>query len=70
MLMVVWLFIQSRFSILQRQFCEANQEYHKNPDTLCATYQALVDFEKDYPDIAKEYFDLRYEEENEYITTK
>ena len=49
-----------------RQFCEANQEYHKNPDTLCAAYQALVDFEKDYPDIAKEYFDLRYEEENEY----
>ena len=55
---------------MQRQFCEANQEYHKNPDTLCATYQALVDFEKDYRDIAKEYFDLRYEEENEYITTK
>jgi len=51
-----------------RQFCEANQDYHRNSETLCAAYQALADFENEYPDIAKEYFDLRFDEENEYST--
>ncbi|MCK5645006.1 MAG: hypothetical protein KAJ19_29670, partial [Gammaproteobacteria bacterium] len=49
-----------------RQFCEANQDYHKNPKTNCAAYQAMLDFEKTYPETAKEYFDLRFDQENEY----
>lgn len=49
-----------------RQFCEANQDYHKNPDTTCSAYQAMLDFEKAHPDIAKKYFDLRFDQENQY----
>lgn len=49
-----------------RQFCEANQYYHKNGDTTCSAYQSMLDFEKAYPDIAKNYFDLRFDEENQY----
>jgi hypothetical protein len=49
-----------------RQFCEANQDYHKNTETICTAYQIMMDFEKEFPDIAKEYFDLRYDEENQY----
>ncbi len=45
-----------------RQFCEANQKYHKNPKTLCSTLQTLRDFESVYPDIAARYFDLRFED--------
>jgi hypothetical protein len=43
-----------------RQFCIANQEYHKTPNTFCSAYKAMIDFEKNYPEIAKEFFDLRY----------
>lgn len=49
-----------------RQFCEANQDYHKNKNTVCAAYQCMKDFEENFPDIAKKYFDLRFEEENKY----
>ena len=49
-----------------RQFCESNQTYHKNPETICAAYQAMLDFEKAHPDIAKKYFDLRFDQENQY----
>jgi len=49
-----------------RQFCEANQNYHKNKNTLCSAYKAMREFEKEFPDIASTYFDLRYEEENLY----
>lgn len=49
-----------------RQFCEANQAVHKNQATNCSAYQALLDFEAEYPDIAKEYFDLSFEKENNY----
>lgn len=45
-----------------RQFCEANRDYNKTE--LCASYQALVLFEKDRPDIAKQYFDMRFDEMN------
>ena len=45
-----------------RQFCVANQALHKTEGTLCSSMKALVEFEKEYPDIAKKYFDLRYEE--------
>ena len=49
-----------------RQFCEANQDYHKNPETTCAAYQSMLDFEKVHPDFAKKYFDLRFDKENQY----
>lgn len=49
-----------------RQFCETNQEYHKNPNTLCAAYKAMLNFEIEYPEIAKAYFDLRYDELKQY----
>lgn len=50
-----------------REFCEANQFYHKNPETNCSAYQAMLDFEKEFPEIAKEYFDLKFEQENVYL---
>ena len=46
-----------------RQFCEACQKYHKNKKTLCSSYRAMLEFEKENPEIAKAYFDLRYEDE-------
>lgn len=45
-----------------RQFCETNQFYHKNKNTLCAAYRVMLEFEEKHPDIAEKYFDLRYEE--------
>ena len=50
-----------------RQFCVANQEYHKNKETYCSAYQSMIEFEENFPEIAREYFDLRYDEENEYV---
>lgn len=46
-----------------RQFCEANQFYHKNKNTFCSAFLVMQKFEKQYPDIAKKYFDLRFEDE-------
>lgn len=43
-----------------RDFCELNQEVHKNKDTLCSSMDAMRKFEKRYPEIAK-YFDIRFE---------
>ena len=48
-----------------RQFCEANQDYHKS-DTHCSAYKSMLEFEKEFPDIAKDYFDLRFEDMNLY----
>lgn len=47
-----------------REFCEANQSYHKNKDTYCSAYKAMKDFEEKFPEIAARYFDLRFEEES------
>lgn len=44
-----------------RQFCEANQALKKNADILCSSMQAMTEFEKEHPEIAKQYFDLRYD---------
>lgn len=44
-----------------RQFCEANQLRHKTKGTLCSAMKAMVEFEDLYPEIAKKYFDLRFE---------
>ncbi len=43
-----------------REFCESNQEYHKTPNTLCAALKSLKEFEKDHPEIAKKYFDVKW----------
>ena len=51
-----------------REFCKANQQYHKNKGTYCSAYKAMLDFESDYPDIAADYFDLRFDEINMYET--
>lgn len=42
-----------------REFCEANQKYCKS-DMLCSSMRPLVEFEKEYPEIAAKYFDLKY----------
>lgn len=49
-----------------RQFCLANQKYAKNQTRNCACYQAMLDFEVEFPAIAAEYFDLRFEDLNRY----
>lgn len=44
-----------------REFCVANQALKKTP-RLCSCMKAMVDFEARHPDIAKQYFDLKYEQ--------
>ena len=44
-----------------RQFCETNQQFHKS-ETLCAPMRAMRDFENKCPEIAAQYFDIRYED--------
>ena len=44
-----------------REFCKANQELHRTQGTLCSTMKAMQDFEKEHSEIAKAYFDLKYE---------
>ena len=38
--------------------------------TYCACYRAMLEFEEEFPEIAKKYFDLRWEEINPYIIEK
>ena len=45
-----------------REFCEANQEYKKNKDTLCSSMATMVEFEKEHPDIAAKYFDIKWDD--------
>ncbi|MDD4353788.1 MAG: hypothetical protein PHN56_05010, partial [Candidatus Nanoarchaeia archaeon] len=45
-----------------RQFCMANQEYKKNKTSICSTLKAMQEFENEYPEIAKKYFDVRMED--------
>jgi radical SAM superfamily enzyme YgiQ (UPF0313 family) len=47
-----------------RQFAMANQKYHKNPKTKCSTMKVLDFFDESFPELAKKYFDLRYENLN------
>lgn len=49
-----------------REFCEANQMYKKDQSTNCSAYQAMLDFERDFPEIAAKYFDLKFENESIY----
>lgn len=45
-----------------REFCETNQAYHKNKETMCSAYRAMTEFECEFPHLAARYFDLRFEE--------
>ena len=45
-----------------RQYCEANQAIVKTKGHICSSMRALIDFETEYPEIAKRYFDLRYDD--------
>lgn len=49
-----------------RQFCEAHQAIRKNKEINCSAFQCMIDFEDEYPEIAKKYFDLRYDQLNQY----
>lgn len=42
----------------------------KTKTNYCLCYQTMLDFEEEYPEIAKKYFDLRYEEINPYKICK
>ena len=44
-----------------RQFCEANQAERKT-DNICSAMRAMTYFEKKNPEIAKRYFDIRYDD--------
>ena len=39
-------------------------------ENYCACYQTMLDFEAEFPEIAKKYFDLRFEELNPYKLVK
>jgi len=49
-----------------REFCLANQDYHKNKNTICSALLAMDNFEAIHPDIARKYFDLRFDDEYKY----
>lgn len=49
-----------------REFCVAHQKYHKNQETKPAALKAMEDFEAQYPEIAKKYFDIRFDQQ-EYV---
>lgn len=57
-----------------RQYCVKNEEYHRkmtpNAKTNCSCYQSMIDFEKEFPEIASKYYDLRWEEINRFIRNK
>ncbi len=44
-----------------REYCEANQEYKKDKTSLCSSLQSMMDFEKEHPDIASKYFDMKWD---------
>lgn len=43
-----------------REFCFANQALHKTKNKLCSTMKAMVEFEKENPEVARKYFDIRF----------
>lgn len=46
-----------------RQYCEANQALVKTEGHICSSMRALIEFENEYPEIARQYFDLRFDEQ-------
>lgn len=49
-----------------REFCEANQAYHKTEGTLCSSMRAMTEFEEKFPEIAAKYFGIRFDDQ-EYV---
>ena len=53
-----------------RQYCIANEDYHQSNTKVikeyCSSYKAMIDFEMEFPEISKKYYDLRFEEINQY----
>lgn len=47
-----------------REFCIANEKLRKVKAGHCSAYQAMLDFERENPELAKEYFDIRFGEPN------
>lgn len=45
-----------------REYCQANQDRTKN--TICSAMRYLMELEKVYPEIEKEYFDIKFEDYN------
>lgn len=50
-----------------RQYCEANQERVKTKGKICASMKALLDFENEFPEIALKYFDLRFDDYDDFV---
>lgn len=48
-----------------REWCMADAERKTNPEK-CSTYRYLMEFERQYPKIAKQYFDLKFSDLNSY----
>lgn len=44
-----------------REYCEANQEYKKDQSSLCSSMVAMLEFEKEFPEIAARYYDMRWD---------
>ena len=43
-----------------REFCEANQSCKVDQSTLCSSMRSMIEFEKEHPDIAEKYFDIKW----------
>jgi len=52
-----------------REYCYQCQKYHKSPG-YGAPMRALVEFEEKFPEIAREYFDIKFEEQPYVIEQK
>ena len=50
-----------------REFCEANQALHKTKGSYCSSMKSMMEFEKEFPNIAKRYFDIHFGEDNPNI---
>jgi len=57
-----------------RQFCLINERCYlesvKQTNHHCSCYQAMLDFEEKFPDIAARYFDIRFDDLNQYDKEK
>ena len=47
-----------------REFCITNQKSHKTVGGYCSAMKSMLEFEKEHPEIAEKYFDLRFGEKN------
>jgi len=49
-----------------REFCERNEYYNPNPNKICSSYRAMIEFENEYPEISRKYFDIKLINESIY----